>query len=48
MSERPECDYCGVQIQDRKWYEINGDVICVRCMNENFLKGDEYEGDEEE
>lgn len=50
MSERPLCDYCGEQVRDRKWYEINGDVICVRCMNENFLKGDadDDEGEEDE
>lgn len=46
---RPECDYCGETIRDRKWYEINGDVICIRCMNENFLKGDaDDDGDDDE
>jgi formylmethanofuran dehydrogenase subunit E len=46
---RPECDYCGRTIRDRKWYEINGDAICIRCMNENFLKGDsDDDGDDDE
>ena len=48
MSERPVCDYCGHKIRDRKWYEINGDVICIRCMNDNFMKGDtEYDEDQD-
>lgn len=45
-SGKPVCDYCDRTICDHKWYEINGDTICIRCMNENFLKGD-VDGDKE-
>lgn len=52
MTERPECDYCGRTIRQKRWYEINGDVICKGCLDENFRVGadDGYddEGDEDE
>lgn len=48
MNERPECDYCGRMIRQKSWYEINGDVICRKCLNDNFRVGadDEWEEDE--
>lgn len=48
MTEQPECDYCGRTIRQRKWYEINGDVICKKCLNDNFRVGVDDEGDEDE
>lgn len=51
MNNQPECDYCGRTIRQKKWYEINGDVICKKCLNDNFLvradDGDDgYDDDE--
>ena len=53
MTERPECDYCGRTIRQKRWYEINGDVICKTCLDENFRReaddgGYDNEGDEDE
>ena len=31
----PECDYCGKTVDDY-YYNINGDIICEDCLNENF------------
>lgn len=47
MQEMRWCDYCGEVIRERKWYEINGDKICKRCLEENFAKGEADEEDEE-
>jgi formylmethanofuran dehydrogenase subunit E len=48
MTERPECDYCGRMIRQKRWYEINGDVICVKCLNDNFRVGADDEDDDDE
>lgn len=52
MQEMRWCDYCGEVIRERKWYEINGDTICKRCLKENFLRkaddGCDDEGEEDE
>lgn len=38
LSERRVCEYCGQPIQDDFFYEINGDVLCEKCLNRNFRK----------
>ena len=48
MRERPECDYCGRTIRQNRWYEINGDVICVKCLNDNFRVGSDDGDDDDE
>lgn len=36
MAEKlPECDYCGKPVDDY-YYNINGEIICEDCLNENF------------
>lgn len=49
MDERPLCDYCEAMITDEFYYAVNGEAICVHCMNEYFrqdLPGGEDEADE--
>ena len=38
LNERPECDYCDHRIQEEYYFVINGDVICVSCLKENFMQ----------
>lgn len=50
MNERPLCDYCETLIEDDHFYMINGEAICVHCMEEYFrqeLPGAEDDGDDE-
>ena len=42
LQELPVCDYCYEPIQDDHWYEINGDNICVDCLDRNFRKDAAY------
>ena len=32
----PHCDCCGCAISDRYW-NINGEIYCEECLNDNFL-----------
>ena len=34
-AQLPECDHCGKTVDDY-YYNINGDIICEDCLNENF------------
>lgn len=34
----PECEICGVTIQDDYYFEINDAIICENCMNEQYRK----------
>lgn len=34
-AQLPECDYCGKPVDDY-YYNINGEIICEDCLNENF------------
>ena len=36
IEKLPKCAYCGEPIQDDYCYEINGEVICEDCLNDNF------------
>ena len=38
LKELPVCDYCGEPVQDEYYYQINDEVICTKCMNEQFRK----------
>lgn len=38
LERLPECTYCGDKIQDDYLYEINDELICERCLRENFRK----------
>lgn len=43
LSQFPECDYCHKPILDEHYFEINGDVMCEKCLNNNFRKDtDDY------
>lgn len=30
----PHCEYCGAALDT--WYNINGEIICLDCLNENY------------
>ena len=34
----PRCSCCGEPVQDGYFYEINGEVLCVHCLNEYYRK----------
>ena len=34
----PKCDICDQPIQDDHYYEINGDNVCPRCLENEFRK----------
>ena len=38
MTERQLCDYCDNYIYNNHYYNINGDIICPKCMEECFKK----------
>ena len=38
MSERPVCDICDHEAGGDHYYNINGEVICIDCMEEYFRK----------
>lgn len=38
LARLPECEYCGEPIQDEYCFEINGEIICERCLIDNCRK----------
>ena len=38
LKKMPVCSYCDEHIQDEHLYEINDEVICEECINQNFRK----------
>ncbi len=36
LRSRPVCAYCGEPIQDEYCYKIGGDVICRKCLDDEF------------
>lgn len=38
LNRLPRCSECGYPIQDEECYEINGELICPSCMEENHRK----------
>ena len=38
LDKLPKCEYCGEPITDEHLYDINGDIICEECLNDNFRK----------
>lgn len=34
----PECEICGVTIQEDYYFEINDAIICENCMVEQYRK----------
>lgn len=36
LSRLPVCDYCEQHIQDEKYYAINGDCVCPKCLEWHF------------
>ena len=38
LSTLPKCAECGEPIQDDECYEINGEIICTECLNDNYKR----------
>lgn len=38
LSKLPTCEWCGEPIQDDYCYEINGEIICEECLNDNHRR----------
>ena len=38
LEESLHCEYCGKPIQDDYCYEINGEILCEVCLNDNFKR----------
>lgn len=39
----PRCDYCNQPIHDEHLFDINGDVMCEKCLIREFRKDvDDY------
>lgn len=38
LARLPRCSECREPIQDDECYEINGELICEGCLNENHRK----------
>jgi formylmethanofuran dehydrogenase subunit E len=36
LSKLPTCAECGEPIQDDYCYEIDGEIICEECLNDNY------------
>lgn len=34
----PKCDCCGEPIQDDYYWEIDGEILCQTCLNEQYRK----------
>ena len=41
LQRRPKCDICGEPIQDDYLYDINGTLICEKCLERDFRKDTE-------
>ena len=38
LQSLPKCYECGDPIQDEKCFEINGELICPKCLKKNHEK----------
>lgn len=38
LQKLPKCDECGERIQDDYLYEINGELVCIECLDKNHCK----------
>ena len=38
LAQLPKCDYCNQPIQDEHLFDINGDVMCEKCLIREFRK----------
>ena len=36
MSQLRRCDDCGKAIQDDYYFDVDGEILCERCMNRRY------------
>lgn len=41
IAQLPVCSYCGEPVQDMHYYQINDEVICPQCLEDNYRKNTE-------
>lgn len=41
IARRPRCSYCDEHIQDDELFDIEGELICHKCLNQHFKKNTE-------
>ena len=38
LARRPVCSHCGHRIQDEQLWDINGELYCPKCAEQEFCK----------
>lgn len=38
LTKLPKCSECDEYIQDDKYYDINDEPVCIRCLEKNHRK----------
>ena len=38
LEKCPICSECGEYVQDDTYYDINGEVVCIECLNDNYKR----------
>lgn len=38
LDKLPKCEWCGERIQTEECYEVNNELICPECLNENYRR----------
>lgn len=41
LAKLPKCSECEEHIQDDHYYEIDGYIICEKCLKDNYRKSTE-------
>ena len=45
LARRPQCEKCGKHIQDDYYFEINNEVLCQGCMEDQYMRSTEDYGE---
>lgn len=46
LSRRPKCNDCDEYIESDHYFEVEGDLLCLDCMNDRYRKStDDYMDD---
>lgn len=43
LESLPKCDICCNPIQDDHYYQINGDNVCLECLENEFRKDVDFD-----
>ncbi len=42
LARLPKCSMCGERITDEQFYDIDGELFCLNCMEQNKVYTDNY------